>query len=113
MFGSAASLGGIAPAGIGAAGSPIPACDTAFTVAFTTSHGNATAVLVGDIADPACEGGDLTLTVTGSAGAVIASSQTVAVPTDADATPDSIEVPITPNPAAEQVAGIRISVVGP
>jgi hypothetical protein len=112
-FGSAASLGGILPQAIGAGGTAIPACDTAFSVTSTTAHGNVTAVTVGDVADPACEGGELSLTVTNAAGSVIASGGPVTVPADGDTSPDSVAVPVAPNPAAEAVAEIAISVVGP
>ena len=91
----------------------MPACDTSFSVAYTTSAGAVTNVTVGDISDPACEGGSLSLTLTGSTGASIASGGPQVIPSDADADPDSLAVAVSPQPVADQVAGVRIAITGP
>ena len=113
VFASAAALGGMSGAVI-AGDAPITACDTSgFTVAYTTSRGNVTAVMVGDIADPGCEGDDLSVTLTNAAGDSIASGGPQMIPTDGDTADNSMTVPVTPTPAAEQVRGYHVSIVEP
>ena len=112
-YASAASLGGTSTPTVGAGDAAIAACDSAFTIDYTTSGGNATAVTVGDIADPACDGGELRLTLANASGAEIASGGPTTVPTDGDSTPGSVTVAVAPNPAAEQVAAVHVSVAGP
>jgi hypothetical protein len=108
----AAALAGIRSAGNGNA--QISTCDPdGLPVAFTTSAGAVTAVTVTGIADPACEDGRLSLTLTNLAGAGIAGGGPQLVPVDADSTDDSLTVAVTPQPAAETVAGVRLVVVGP
>lgn len=112
-YASAASLGGLPTAVVGAGDAMIAACDASFTVGYTTSHGNVTAATVGDVADPACEGGQLRLTLLNAAGTAIGSGGPTAVVADGDSVPNSVSVAVSPNPAAEQVAAVRLSVVGP
>lgn len=109
---SAATLGGLEASVLGAGGGPIPRCDSSFEIQPTTSGGNVVTVTVGDIAD-ACEGGDLSLTLTGSGGSVVASGGPTGIPTDGDGLPSSVVVSVTPPPPAEQVANGHVSVVGP
>jgi hypothetical protein len=110
---SAAALGGIAGGPLSAGDAPITACDaTGFTLAYTTSGGNVTAVTVNGIADPGCEGGDVSVTLTNTSGAGIASGGPEAVVVDGDTADDSVLVSVSPNPAAEQVSGYHISLVG-
>ena len=112
-FASAASFG-ITTSLVGGGDTPVPHCDTdGFTYGYTTSRGNVTAVTVGGIADPACEGGNLSLTLTNSAGSGIASGGPQVVPTDGDAVDNSMIVSTGPQPAASQVAGIHVSIEGP
>lgn len=111
---SAAALGGVNSDRVGAGDAAIAACDAnGFTVSYTTVGGNVTAATVADIADPGCEGGDLSVTVTNSAGDSIASGGPSSVPTDGDTTPNALTVSVSPQPAAEQVAGVHVAVVGP
>lgn len=113
VLASAASLGGIADGRLGADDAGVPACDTnGFTVAYTTSGGNVTAVAVSGIADPGCEGGDLSLAVT-QAGTSIGSGGPQIVPTDGDVVDNSMSVSVSPNPDAALVDGISITVAGP
>ncbi len=112
-FASAASLGGISGT-VGAGNAAIPSCDTTgVTVTYTTSGGNVTAVTVGGLADPGCEGGDLSLTLTNASGDSIASGGPQTIPTDGDTAENSVTVSVAPTPAAENVAGYHVSIVGP
>jgi len=97
--------------GSGAAG--VVSCDTSFTVAHTTSRGDVTTTTVSDIADPDCEGGEVYVTLTDAGGAGIGSGGPVTVPTDGDAFPNSVDVSLSPQPAAPTVAGVRITITGP
>jgi hypothetical protein len=111
---SAAALGGISSGHVGAGDAPITACDaTGFTLAYTTVGGNVTAVTVNGIADPGCEGGELSLTLTNTGGASIASGGPQAITSDGDTAANSVVLSVSPNPAAEQVSGYHISLVGP
>ena len=72
-----------------------------------------TSVAIGGIADPACEGGALSVTLTDASGNSVASGGPVTVPTDGDATDNSVSVSLSPQTAAENVASLHVSVVGP
>lgn len=111
---SAAALGGISSGQVGAGYAPITACDaTGFMLAYTTVGGNVTAVTVSGIADPGCEGGDLSLTLTNTGGASVASGGPQAITPDGDTVENSVLLSVNPNPPAEQVSGYHISLVGP
>jgi hypothetical protein len=111
---SAAAVGGISGDPFGAGDAPITACDaTGFTLAYTTVGGNLTAVTVNGIADPGCEGGGLSVTITNASGTSIASGGPQGITADGDTVDNSIALPVSPNPAAEQVSGYHISLVGP
>ncbi len=110
---SAASLGGLTTRAVGAGGAAIPSCDAGFTIAYSTSGGDVGSVDVGDIADPACEGGKLRVTLASAAGTPIASGGPVSVPADGDSVADTVTVVVSPNPVAEQVASVHVTVVGP
>jgi hypothetical protein len=112
-FASAASLGGMSGS-VGAGDATIPACDTTgVSMSYTTSGGNVTAVTVGGLADPGCEGGDLSLTLTNASGDSIASGGPQAIPTDGDTADNSLTISVSPNPAAQNVAGYHVSITGP
>ena len=105
---------GVVTTKLGAGDTPVVACDTnGFTLTFSTSRGNLTAVTVGGIADPACEGGTLAVTVTSAAGASIATGGPQAIPTDGDTTDNSVTVATSGSPGATQVAGYHVSIAGP
>ncbi|MGH3006810.1 MAG: hypothetical protein ACRDOS_13125 [Gaiellaceae bacterium] len=111
---SAAALGGISSDHVSAGNAAIAACDgNGFSVSYTTVGGNVTAATVADIADPDCEGGNVSITITDSAGDGIASGGPSSIPTDGDTSPNSLTVSVSPQPAAEQVAGVHVAVVGP
>ncbi len=113
IFAAAASLGGMS-GGVLAASAAIPSCDsTGVTTAYTTSGGNVTAVTVNELADPGCEGGKLSVTLTNSAGESIASGGPQTIPADGDTVDNSVTVSVSPNPAAENVAGYEIPIVEP
>lgn len=110
---SASALGGIS-GGVGAGDAPITGCDAdGFSVAYATQGGNVESVTVSGIADPGCEGGALSVTVTNSAGDSIASGGPGAIGVDGDTANNSATVAVSPNPPAEQVSGHHVSVVGP
>lgn len=113
-FASAASLGSLDSAAVAAGEASIGVCDAnGFSVDYSTVGGNVTAATAGDIADPGCEGGDLSITVTNGAGESIASGGPVSIGADGDTSPNAVTVALSPQPAAEQVAGVHVAVVGP
>ena len=108
----AASLG-LTGSDLGAGTVAVVACDNAFTYTFSTLGGNVTSVTVGGIADPACEGGSLSLSLTNSAGDQIGSGGPQTVATDGDELDDSAVVTIAAQPDGEIVAGVRVVIEGP
>jgi hypothetical protein len=110
--GHAADLG-LSTAGLGAGSAPIAECDTSFTPSYTVANGRVTVVTVDGIADPACEGGQLFVTLANSSGASIGAGGPITVATDAGTTDNSATVPISPQPAAPQVANVHIAITGP
>lgn len=102
-----------APGMVAGGTAPVSACDTAFGHTYTTLSGNVTSVLVSGIADPACEGGRLSLTLTDAAGAALGSGGPVTIPTDGNTADNSATVSLTPTPDGDVVAGIRIAISGP
>jgi hypothetical protein len=110
---SATGLGVTSPP-VAARKAAIARCDSnGITLAYTTSAGNVTSVTVNGIADPGCEGAEMSVTLTNAAGNSIASGGPQTVATDGDAVDNSVTVAVSPNPAAEQVSGYQVSVVGP
>jgi hypothetical protein len=113
MFGAAASLGGLSATQLGADGGPVAACDSnGFSVSYVLSSGTVVSVTVSGIADPACEGGQLSLTLTNGSTSV-GSGGAVTITPDGDGADNSVTVPISPQPNAASVNGIHIVVVGP
>jgi hypothetical protein len=113
VFAAATALGGLGAGALGAGDAPILSCDAdGFEVSYATSGGNVTDVTIAGIADPACEGGQLSLSLTGS-GTALAAGGPQAVPTDGDAADNSMTVPVSPQPAASQVDGIHLVIEGP
>ena len=105
---------GISPSKLGGGNGSVVACETdGFTIAYTTSRGNVTAVTVGAIADPGCEGGSLSLTLTNSAGTSIGAAGPQTIPTDGDVVANSVSLAPSPQPGAAQVAGYHVSITGP
>lgn len=101
-------------ASVGSGFAAIDPCDAdGFSLAYTTSGGNVTAVTVNDVADPGCEGGELSVTLTDAADAALASGGPQTVPADGDTNPNAVVVTLGSQPAAELVAGYRIAVTGP
>jgi hypothetical protein len=110
----AASLGGLSADDLGGGSDTVESCDSdGFTPSYTTSAGNVTAVTVGGIADPGCEGGMLSVTLTDSAGTGIGSGGPQTVSTDGDVLDNSTAVSLSPQPAASQVTHIHVAVTGP
>lgn len=104
---------GLADGGLGAGAAAVGSCDAGFSIAYTTSGGDVTAVTVGDIADPACEGGRLSVTVVDAGGVGIAGGGPVTIPADGDASPNAVVVPVSGAPAAEAAANVKLLLVGP
>jgi hypothetical protein len=93
-------------------GAVVTECDDAQTVEYETQGGLVTAVVVGGIADPACSGGRLSVTLT-AAGAGVASGGPVIVPTDGDSVDDVVTVAVTPGAPAAQVDRSDVLIEGP
>jgi hypothetical protein len=106
VTGYAATVG-LGPDTLGNGNSAIGTCDTSFTYAYTTVGGNVTSVTVGGIADPACTGGSLRLTLTNGAGASLGNGGPVTIPSGG-----SVAVP-TSSADGELVAGARVAITGP
>lgn len=110
----ATTLGGVTAGGLAAGSAPISPCDPdGFDFTYTTASGNVTAVEVNGIADPACEGGVLSLTLVDDSGTNVGDGGPQAVPTDGDTTDNSMSVSIDPQPDALQVAGVHLTISGP
>lgn len=112
-FASAAALGGIS-GDVVAGDAAITPCDAdGFSESYTTSGGNVIAITLAGIADPACEGGKLSVTLADATGASIASGGPQTIEADADTAENSITVSVSPSPASEQVSAYHVSIVGP
>jgi hypothetical protein len=88
-------------------------CDEGLTSGYTTTRGKVTAVTIGGIADPACEGGTLRVTVTDSSGAALTSAEPQFVPADGDTLDDIVTLTTSTQPSASLVAGINVVIEGP
>ena len=67
--GVAATLGGLTPRKLGADSGVVSACDSdGFSVSYTNSGGTITSVDVSGIADPGCEGGQLSVVLANASG---------------------------------------------
>lgn len=110
---SAAGLGGLTSAALGAGSAEVQPCDgDGFTYDLTVSTGLITAVVVGDIADPGCEGGTLQLALVDAAGVQLGSG-TAAITADADTDVDLVTVSLSVQPLLSDVDGIHAAIVGP
>jgi hypothetical protein len=99
--------------GLAAGDAPVATCDAnGFSPTYTTLGGNVTTVVIGGIADPGCEGGTLEVTLIGAAGK-LGGGGPATVPTDGDATANSVSVSLSPQPDGELVTGIRVLITGP
>jgi hypothetical protein len=109
----ATSLGGLTPGTAGARGVAVTACDTnGFTMSYATSGSNVTSATVGGIADPGCEGGQLSL-ILANGTTSLAAGGPATVPTDAGTTDSAVTVTLSPQPAAAQVNRVHVSITGP
>ena len=109
----ATGLGGLFTGDVGSGTASVASCDNGFGTQYTTASGNATAVTINGIADPACEGGSLRVTLVNGSNASVASGGPTSVPTDGDTTDNSVTVSLSPQPAAGTVARIHVSIAGP
>lgn len=99
---------------LGGGNAAVVACDTdGFTHSYTTVRGNVTAVTVGGIRDPACEGGTIRVTIASSSDTSIASGGPTDIPADGDTLDNSVILATSPQPSATQVASIHVAVEGP
>ena len=99
---AAATLFGGGGGALVGGGTAVAECDDALTVEYLTDGGTITSVVVGGIADPACSGGRLSVTLTATGDAVAAGGP-VTVPADGDTAADAVTVPVTPGAQASQV----------
>jgi hypothetical protein len=112
--GFAASLGGLTGKKLGAGKAIVAACDTnGFAASYTTSAGNVTSVILGGIADPGCEGGQLSLQLANSGGTSVGASGPTLVPTDGGTVDNSMTMALSPTPAVSVVTAIHVVVTGP
>lgn len=112
--GSAASLGGLTAKRLGAGSAVVAACDTnGFIVGYTTSAGSVSAVNVSGIADPGCEGGELSLRLVDASGVVVVAGGPQTVPTDGDTLDNAMSVQVNPPVMAATVTAIHVVVTGP
>jgi hypothetical protein len=108
-----APLGAVS-AKVSTADAVVAQCDAdGFTHAYTTVHGDVTAVTISGLADPACEGGTLQVAVTDALGAAIAQAGPLTIPADAGTADNSVVLATSLQPSATLVAGIRVVVSGP
>jgi hypothetical protein len=110
VLGMAATLGIIAKT-LGAGAGGVTACDSTFGETYTTVSGNVTAVSVTGIADPSCEGGLLTVRLTGPG--VDAGSSSTTIATDDDTADNSATVSFGSPPDGDLVNTVAISITGP
>ena len=112
IFGAAATLE-VGSESLAAGTDGVAPCDVnGFAETYTTAGGNVQSVVISGIADPACEGGRLSVTVTGAGNASLTRGQIV-IPADGDTTDNTVTVALSPNPFAGNVAGLHVSIVGP
>ncbi len=109
VFAAAANLG-VTTDTLGAGGTSVSTCDSAFTSTYVVESSDdsafkVTGVTVGDIAS-ACVGGRLQVTVIDSTNASLGTGQ-VTVPDSS-----SVTVPISPGADPALVVGVQIAVVG-
>lgn len=83
------------------------------SVSYTTASGAVTAVTVSGIADPGCEGGQLSLTLADAGGAPVGSGGPQVVPTDGDTSDNAMTVTVNPQPAASVVTAAHAVITGP
>jgi hypothetical protein len=110
---SAASLGGLDPDRLTGGQATVASCDGAVSVSYATQGGNVMSVTVSGIADPACEGGELTVQALDSSNTSISGAGPATVTSDADTVDDSVTLGLSPQPNAEQVSATAISITGP
>lgn len=111
--GSAASLGGAGSPRLVAGSAAVASCDgDGFGISHGTAGGRVATVTVSGISDPGCSGGVLRVMLT-SSGTAVAGGGPIAVPTDGDANADALTLNVNPQPAAGEVDGFSVSVVGP
>lgn len=109
----AAGLGGVSSADLGASSATVSSCDSdGFTYDLTISTGLVTAVVVGDITDPDCEGGTLELTLVDDTGTGIGSG-TATVAVDDDTDDNVVTVSLSVQPLLSNVDGIHAAITGP
>ena len=105
---------GLGTAKLGAGTAAIARCDAnGFTVTNARTGANVTAVLLGDIADPGCEGASIRVTLTNSAGTSVSSAGPVSIVSDGDTSPNTQAVSLGVAVAETTVVGTSISVVAP
>lgn len=111
--GFAAGLGGVGADGLEAGSATVAPCDPdGFALTYAVSAGKVTSATVGGIADPACEGGTLKLTLA-DGGAAISSGGPTTVPTDAGTVANSVTVALSPAVDALLVDHVHVSIAGP
>lgn len=110
--GSAATLG-VDGGPLGAGDAAVSSCDTGgLSLAWATTAGKVSTVTVGGLADPACDGATVEVTVMGG-GTRIATATPATVPVDGDALDGEVALTVPALPSPDAVDGARILVRGP
>lgn len=110
----AATLGGINARRLGAGASVVASCDTnGVTLSYTYTGALVSAVTVAGLADPACEGAQLSVTLANSAKTSIGAAGPTTIPTDAGTVDNSVTLNLNPDPTPSAVASIHVLVNGP
>lgn len=117
---SAVALGGINSTGVGSEDSAVGSCDTngvsvSYTYAYNPAAGHqhydiATAI-VGGIASPACDGKDISVTLTGANGVELDTSTPALVPAGVSGNA-AATVSFSGSPSAEDLQGVSIIISG-
>jgi hypothetical protein len=98
----------LVPGSVGAGSAAVVPCDSdGFALSYATSGGNVVSATVAGI-DAGCAGGSLSLVLVVGSGARIASGGPLTVPATG-----SVTANLAPQPAADAVAGYRVTIAGP
>lgn len=104
---SAASLGGITAGGLGVGQAAVIACDPdGVSVAYTLSNGAVLSMTVSGVA-ATCVNGSMRGVLTNASGAAIGAGGPTTV------TGSSVTLNLSPQPQANAVEGVHISIIGP
>ena len=117
---SAATLGGITSKSVGSDDVAVGSCDTTgvsvsytyvYNAAASHQHYDVATAIVGGIASTACDGKDISVTLTGASGVLLDTSTPATVPAGASGVAVAT-VSFAGNPSAEDVQGVSVVISG-